>query len=46
MRQMGEEVDEESAMLQDSYLAQMRGHELLIDMEMVVRKSTHNETNR
>ncbi|MNG17721.1 HTH-type transcriptional regulator DegA [compost metagenome] len=43
MQEMGEELDEESAQLLDSYLAQMKGHELLIDMEMVVRKSTQNE---
>ncbi|MDR6554918.1 LacI family DNA-binding transcriptional regulator [Paenibacillus qinlingensis] len=43
MRQIGEELDEESAKLLDSYLAQMKGHELLIDMEMVVRNSTQNK---
>ena len=42
MRQMGEILDEPSAVLLDSYLAQMQGHELLINMEMVVRNSTHN----
>lgn len=43
MRQMGEDLDEESTALLDTYLAQLKGHELLIDMEMVIRKSTRNE---
>ncbi|NOU70559.1 LacI family DNA-binding transcriptional regulator [Paenibacillus sp. LMG 31458] len=40
MRQIGEDLDEENTQLLDEYLPHIHGHELFIDLEMIVRKST------
>ncbi|MDD9271344.1 LacI family DNA-binding transcriptional regulator [Paenibacillus sp. GCM10023248] len=40
MRDIGEELDETNSQLLDAYLPHVAGHELLIDLEMIVRKST------
>ncbi|SDO43481.1 transcriptional regulator, LacI family [Paenibacillus sp. yr247] len=40
MRQIGEDLDEESTKLLEEYLPRAHGHELFIDLEMIVRKST------
>jgi LacI family transcriptional regulator len=40
MKQIGEKLSEESAELLDVHLARTKGHELIIDLEMIVRQST------
>ncbi|MGQ7890081.1 LacI family DNA-binding transcriptional regulator [Paenibacillus sp. WC2504] len=40
MRQIGEELDEENTQLLEEYLPRVTGHELFIDLEMIVRKSS------
>ncbi len=40
MRQIGEDLDEENTQLLDEHLPRIQGHELFIDLEMIVRKST------
>lgn len=42
MREIGEELDEESTLLLEEYLPRVAGHELFIDLEMIARKSTGN----
>jgi LacI family transcriptional regulator len=40
MRQIGEDLDEENTQLLEKHLSHVHGHELFIDLEMIVRKST------
>ncbi|MFD0696456.1 LacI family DNA-binding transcriptional regulator [Paenibacillus sp. GCM10027628] len=42
MKQIGEELDEETTQLLDAHIAQIEGHELLIDLKMMARPSTAN----
>ncbi|NQX69051.1 LacI family DNA-binding transcriptional regulator [Paenibacillus alba] len=40
MKQIGEDLDEENTLLLEEHLPRAIGHELLIDLDMIVRKST------